>query len=362
MNEKIAIIYLSYHSDLYLQKFVQSIEQINYPAQNLTIIAVDNPHPNYGLSTESLQKFLVPLKEKFVNEVIILTTRNNVGYAGGNNIGIKWALDNDYDYIFLNNQDGYLEPNGLEKILNAIKINDKIGAMQPLVMMERDKEKINTSGNNFHYLGFGFCGNYGKGKKSVQLRSVVSEIGYASGSAIMLRADLLKKHGLLDEDLFCYHEDLEYCMRLRSLGFNVSTANNALFYHDYEFSRNKEKYFLMERNRFAIIMMYYKMGTIIVLLPIFALMEIGILFFSMANHWFWQKMRAYFYWLKPSNWKKVLKKRRSIQNSRIISDKEMLSYSKSEVEFEDINNWALNHIANPILKLYWKMVKRIIFW
>ena len=63
----------------------------------------------------------------------------------------------------------------------------------------------------------------------------MSLIGYPSGAAVMLRADLLKQYGLLNEALFLYHEDLEYGLRLKTLGFDSAMIKASVFYHRYAF-------------------------------------------------------------------------------------------------------------------------------
>jgi hypothetical protein len=257
----------------------------------------------------------------------------------------------------------------LERMINFFKSQPNAGVVQPMILLYPEINKINTSGNKFHYLGFGYCGDY---KMEVSnftppssgLSSHSIKISYASGAAMMIRASLLKKYGALDKTIAMYHEDLEFCLRLRLNGFDICLAPSARFYHEYEYSRNKNKYYLMERNRYMVLLMYYKIPTLILFLPMFVITEIGILSMSVVKGWLRQKLQAYVWWFKLANWQTIISKRKEIQKNRVITDKVFLATAVSEIKFDDseINNPILKYIGNPLMKYYLWLVKLVIFW
>ncbi len=148
---KVAIVYLSYHCELYLERALEALKNTNYPKDKLTIIIVDNLHPNYGNSREFIQNIIQ--NDADLPRIIFLPQEKNLGYAGGNNTGVKWAVENGYDYVYFHNQDGFLAPDGILKITETMESNKYIGAAQSLIMLYPEQDLINTSGNKFHYLG-----------------------------------------------------------------------------------------------------------------------------------------------------------------------------------------------------------------
>ncbi len=360
---RVAVVYLSYHSDPYLEDMVKAMQSCTYPKERLALVIVDNPHPEFGLSTKKINEVVAPLAGGSLPEVIVLPEQKNLGFTGGNNVGIKWALEHSFDYIFLHNQDGYLDHDCILKLVEAMEADKTIGCSQALIMLD-GTDKVNTAGNSFNYLGFAFINHFGKKLSELNLKPV-EEVGYASGAGLMMRADLVKKFGGLDEDLFAYHEDVEYSLRLKFVGFKAVVVRDALFHHKYVFSRSKTKFYFMERNRYAVLFMYYRLATLILLIPALLFMELGLLVFFILNGWGNEKLEIYKYWLKASNWKLWLSKRQKIQRLRTVTDRYLIHKAASRVKFgakEDMNHPLLVYIANPLMLVYKAIVQVLIFW
>lgn len=361
-NSKVAIIYLSYHSDEFLPDAFEALKKLTYPKDRCALIIVDNPHPKYGSSESSIRQ-IVSANKDFLPVTEILVQTENKGFCGGNNIGIRWAIDNGYDYAFLHNQDGYLSPDCIELMVREMETDSNIGCAQAMVMLH-GTEKINTAGNSFSYLGFGYIPNFGVEEKSLNLPAV-QEVGYASGAALMMRLELVKKYGDLDEELFAYHEDIEYSLRMKYVGFKSVLISRAKFFHKYVFNRNSSKFYFMERNRYALLLMYYKWPTLILLLPIIIIMEVGMDVFFIFEGWLKEKVDFYRYWFNVKNIKLWLEKRKNIQNIRMISDRKFISTTSAVVSFgekQGMNNPLLKYIANPLMVIYKFLVQLIIFW
>lgn len=363
MIPKVAIIYLSYHPEPYIEKVTTALGKMTYPKDKVELVVVDNPHPEFGSAKEFLAEKVMPLSGNVLPRVTLIANEKNLGFAGGNNIGIKWAIENSFDYVFLLNNDAFPAPGFLEPLVEAMAADKKIGAAQSLLMLAANPTLVNSAGNVMHYLGFGYCWGYKKTPAELNLPPV-KEIGYASGACLLMRADLLKQYGGLDEDFFLYHEDLEYSYRLKSLGYKIVLARDSMVYHQYEFSRSVSKYFWMERNRYAVILMFYKLPTLILLLPTKLIVEIGLILMSIKGGWFTERLAVYRYWANLANWPLWLKKRRIIQSRRTVSDKTLLKEVVSEILFQDdsIKNPLLVYVGNPLMSLYWTIVKKLISW
>ncbi|TSC84997.1 MAG: Uncharacterized protein G01um101413_381 [Parcubacteria group bacterium Gr01-1014_13] len=362
-HPKVAIIYLSFNSDIYLDDVTSALQKITYPKDRVEFIVVDNPHPKFGSSMRNLEEKLLPISGSSIPHVTLLPQKENLGFAGGNNIGIAWALEHGFDYVYLHNNDGFMAADCIEKMVAALEADQQIGAAQSLLLLYPETELVNTAGNSFHYLGFGYCGNFRVKKSDLKL-APVEEVGYASGASILMRAKLLKEYGSWDKDFFLYHEDIEYSLRMKALGYKVCIVRDAIFYHKYQFSRNEDKFYYMERNRYGVMLMYFKWPTLLVLLPMALVMEIGLIFFSVISGWFAVRISVYKYWLNLKHWQLWLAKRKHIQSIRKVTDKEILKLAADKVIFEekDINNPLLKYIANPLMVAYWFIAKRIIFW
>lgn len=360
---KIAIIYLSFNPEPYIEDVIAALKKITYPKDRLEFIVVDNPHPDYGSAARFLSDTLLPLSGKELPPVTILPQETNLGFAGGNNVGIKLALERGCDYVFFHNNDGFMAANCFEPLVTAMESDKTIGAAQPLIILYPETDLINTDGNALHYLMIGYCNNFRVPRYQVKL-PVGTDTGYGSGAALMMRADLLKKHGLWDEDFWLYHEDIEYSLRLKSLGYRLVMVSNSIFFHKYSFSRNAEKFYYIERNRFGTMLMFYKWPTLLLLLPIGILFELGLILFSLRQGWLSTKLRAYVYWLNPAHWRVWLAKRHRIQANRTVSDRVLLRHAVGSVHFEEksINNPLLRYLGNPLLAGYWLLVKKMIVW
>ncbi len=360
---KVAIVYLSFHSEPYIDDVVSALKKITYPKDKLEFVIVDNPHPQYGPSVRFLNETVMPLSGNELPHVTILPQTENLGFAGGNNAGINWALEQNFDYVYFHNNDGFVATDFLEPLIETMEQDKKIGITQSLVMLHPETELINTSGNTFQYLGIGFCNDFRKKRTNIDLTKN-KEINYASGAAMLMRVDLLKQFGVWDKDFFLYHEDVEYSFRLKIAGYKVVVVPNSIFYHKYSFSRNKEKFYYIERNRYGVMLMFFKWPTLLLMLPMGIVLDIGLLLFAFKNGWVKEKLNAYKYWLSWKNWQLWLKKRKYVQSIRQIKDKELIKDLVSKVEFEDksINNPVLKYIGNPLMNVYWQVIKRIIFW
>jgi GT2 family glycosyltransferase len=278
-----------------------------------------------------------------------------MGFAGGNNVAMRQILESkEYKYIVLLNIDTVVDKDWLTELVRRAELDSQIGAVQSLILLHDQPDLINTSGNQMHYLGFGWCGSYGLRVTGYGLR--VLEIGYASGAAVLYRADVLRQVGLFDEKFFMYHEDLDLSWRIRLVGYKVVLAPKSLVYHKYQFSRNKKKWFWSERNRLWCFFSNYSLRTIILFLPIFIFMELGILLYSLIDGWFEEKIRSYGEILGSIDY--IIKKRRQVQRIRRESDKAVLEYLTAKLDFAEIKNPLINYLASPILEGYFKMVRR----
>jgi hypothetical protein len=361
---KIAIIYLSFHCEPYMDDVVSALKKLTYPRERVEFVIVDNPHPTHGPSVRYIEEHVMPLSGTVIPHVTLLPQKENLGFAGGNNAGVAWALEHGYDYVYFHNNDGFMAANALEPIVEAMEADPSIGAAQSLMLLHPETNLLNSSGNSFQYLGFGFCENYRKKVSELELPKT-KEIAYASGAALMVSTGVIRKYGMWDEDFFLYHEDLEWSFRLRVAGYKVLLVSDSVFYHKYQFSRSITKFYFMERNRYGVMLMFFRWPTLLLLLPMAVMLEFGLWLFSFINKYADKRVEVYKYWLQWKHWKLWLQKRKRIQHMRKVSDRFLLGFSVPGIYFQDksTDNPLVNYVANPIMTVYyWIVVKGLIWW
>lgn len=361
--KRIAIVYLSFHCEPYIDDVVKGLETVQYPKEALELVIVDNPHPTHGLSVEYLEKHVMPKSEITLPKVTILAQTENLGFAGGNNVGVEYAEKNNFDYVFFLNNDAYPTEHTFTELVKAFETDSKIAIAQSLVLLQQRPGLINSSGNMIQFCGFGYCRDYQVALADKKFADV-EDVPYASGCAFMIPTVLCKQFGAWDKDFFLYHEDMEWSLRLKSMGYRVVLASKSIVFHAYEFQRSIQKFYWMERNRFGVLLMFFKWPTLALIAPAVAIYEVGTFAFAVKGGWWREKIKFYKYWLTGSTWKMWLGKRDRIQAQRSVSDDTLTRDIVGYVKFQEsrIENPVLRYIANPFMNGYWWLVRKVLFW
>lgn len=295
-------------------------------------------------------------------EAEIIRNEDNAGFAKGNNVAMRKALEQGFDYLLLLNMDTIAAPGAISELVNCAERGDAIGAVQARLMLWPDKEKINSLGNATHFMGFGYSVGCGKDAADFDLEKLSGKaIFYPSGAAVMFTAAALRKIGLFDEELWMYNEDQDLGWRVWLAGLRCVLASDSVVYHKYEFSRSISKYYWMDRNRLVVMFKNYRLPTIILILPAMLAMEIGQLLFAIKGGWLKEKMAVYRYFLAPRSWRHIIAGRREVKSLRKVPDKEIIKMASSVIDFQELESLPLK-IANLIFTAYWKMIKHLIVW
>ncbi|OGL94115.1 hypothetical protein A2239_02640 [Candidatus Uhrbacteria bacterium RIFOXYA2_FULL_40_9] len=264
MKPKVALIYLSYFSEPYLDEVILSLSKLNYPKDQLMLIIVENASTDR--SDAIIREQVLPKSGKELPEIIYLPQEKNTGFASGNNLGIQRALLEGAEYVYFLNNDAKLQSDALRHAIALAESDVKIGSVQSLMLLWQNPQKVNSTGGMVHFLGFGFVRDNGEFVKNITAKEG-EEIAYASGAAVLYRARTLQEVGLLDPYLFLYHEDLELGWRIRLAGYRNVLSVKSIAYHHYEFSRSIQKYYWMERNRLFVHFSHLKLSTLVLLSP-----------------------------------------------------------------------------------------------
>jgi len=347
------VIILTWNGKKYLPKLFESLAVLNYPKDNYKVLVLDSG------STDGSLEFLEKLEKE--EKIQLVKLQKNLGFCGGNNIGMERALKEGAKYIVLLNQDTLVEPNFLGELVKTAETNVESGVVQALILHYKEPQKIQTWGNDLHYLGFGWSGgNWTKLKNAGANIAEDKKIPYASGAAVLYKTEMLKKVGLFDENYFSYHEDSDLSLRAKLAGYMVILSPQAIVYHDYDFptDKNKLRYFWNEKNRLYLILKFYRPKTLFLLLLMMIVMDLGQLVFAIKKGYVREWLKARFWFILHG--RKLWKVRKSVQVGRKITDKELTQDFSSEIKYQSVSNFLLERIGNPIMKCYWWVVKKII--
>ncbi len=348
--KKVAVIIVNYNGKKYLSNLLESIFNYVPNAVKQEIIIIDNNSSDGSVGW---------LKENYP-KVKLLEQKENLGFAEGNNVGFRYAIDKNFNYVMLLNQDTIIEIGYLDKLASAIEQEENIAAVQPKLMLYPTTELINSLGNVIHYLGFG----YTYGHKIPEQKLSISEkgINYCAGAACLIKVEVLKKVGLFNPDFFMYHEDLDLGWRFSLAGYKNIIEPNAIVYHNYEFSRSIKKFYFMERNRYLTIFQNYRLMSLVLIFPALIIMELGLLIFSFKNGWWLEKIKVYLYFLNPLSWRKIFLARKKVQSKRVMQDRLIVKSFSGKILHQEINSGVVENIANPLFNLYWRFIKNFISW
>lgn len=280
---KVAIIILNWNGKENTAECLKSIRELSIPNSQLSIIVVDNGSTDGSL--EALKKFQIsnfPPKadQPLAGSFQFIENKRNLGYAGGNNVGIKAALKDGADYIMVLNNDTILDKNLVAQLLETFENYPDAGIVSPKIYFapgfefHKDRYKKSDLGKVFWYAGGlidwsnVYASHRGVDEADRGQYEKVSETDYASGACFLVKREVLQKVGLFDRDYFLYWEDADLSERIKRVGYKTLYAPPAHLWHknagssrvggalhDYYITRNRllfGKKFATLRARFAL--------------------------------------------------------------------------------------------------------------
>jgi len=322
----VSIVILSFNGTEYLKDCLSSVLAQTYP--DMEVIVVDN-------ASEDGSPELV--EEQFPS-VRLIRNSSNLGFAAGNNVGIRLALG---DYILLLNQDTRVDAYCLEELVEVASNDELTGICTPKLLAMNEPAQIDAVGILL-YRDLSIM-NRGIGEKDVGQYDCQEEVFATSGAASLYRRRMLKEIGLFDEDYFLLHEEDDLTWRARFVGWRCVYAPKAVVYHAHSASTglySPLKLYYGERNRIWVVAKFLPLPLIIssllftfrryVAMARFGLTGKGPKAQVSRQHSLirlgFALIRA---WLDACRGlPKMMKKRRQIQRVKKVSNKEIKSWLK----------------------------------
>ena len=187
-------------------------------------------------------------------DVQILPLSENLGYAGNNNVGIRAALEQGADWVFVLNEDTLLDPHCLRRMVRHGESNAEIGIVGPMVYHLNPPGLIQTAGGMFGQNLLPY--HSGQNELDRGQFPVPRQVDWVSGCSILVRREVVEQVGMLDERFFYYWEETEWCLRAGKAGWKVVNVPQAKLWHkgvqpDYDPSPSVTYY--NTRNRFLML-------------------------------------------------------------------------------------------------------------
>ena len=217
--DRICVILLNWNGKRDTLECLESLRQVNYP--RFQTVVVDN-----GSTDDSVAAIRAAYPDTPLFE-----THANLGFAGGNNVGIEWALKKKFQWILLLNNDTVVDPNFLKAFLAAAQERPQAKILGAKIYRYGERKRIDHLGGFWNPTigefespasdqiddGFGY--------------EEMEQVDYVSGCALLMHRSVPEQIGLLEPRFFLYWEETDFCFRARRAKFEVWTAPQAHVYH-----------------------------------------------------------------------------------------------------------------------------------
>lgn len=237
-----SIITVNFHQVEVTIDFLKSVAK-SYSPKDVEIIIVDN----------GAEKNMELIFQPHFSNIKYIQSKENLGFAGGNNLGIKQAKG---DYIFLLNNDTEIPAGCMETMIRELEVNDKIGLLSPLLLYFDQKDLVQYAGftpMNYLVARNAYVGQF---EKNTGQFDKTYQTGFCHGAAVMCRKMDLQKAGLMDETYFLYYEELDWCEKFMRIGKQIWFTGKTYVYHKESISVGRAsplKIYFNTRNRMLFI-------------------------------------------------------------------------------------------------------------
>lgn len=298
----VAIVILNWNGINFLKEFLPSVIR---HSSDVSIYLADNNSTDDSIS----------FTEKNFPDIRIIRLSVNEGYSRGYNLALAQVIA---DYFILLNSDVEVTPGWIDPVIRLMNSDKMVAACQPKILSYHQKdhfEYAGAAGGFIDKLGYPFCRGriFETIEKDSGQYNDASEIFWASGACLFIRADKFREAGGFDEDFFAHMEEIDLCWRLKNMGYKIACCPDSLVYHVGGGTLSEGsplKTFLNFKNG---LMLLYKnlpgkslLTTIFFRMILDGIAAFKFLFTDSYKHFF-AVLRAHFYFYK--NFKKIRMKR-----------------------------------------------------
>lgn len=229
---KLAVIIVTYNGIQWIERCINSILDSSISSE---IILVDNK------SQDDTVDFL---KKNFSNKITLIESQENLGFGKGNNLGISLALKKGADYVFLQNQDAFLQRDTLEKLCSTAEKNKDFGIISPI--------HLNGEGSNLEfyfakYMDEEFTPDFYFSHVTQKNLKEIYATDFVNAAAWLINRNVLENVGGFDPIFWHYGEDDNYGQRIKYHGYKIGIVRDSYILHDSKKRNVENNYFYSER-------------------------------------------------------------------------------------------------------------------
>ena len=213
---KVSIITLNWNGLEDTEECLASLQTVTYP--NYDVIVVDNASTGNDVAV---------LREQFGDYAHIIQNDRNRGFAAGNNIGIRHALENNAEYVFLLNNDTVVDPAFLDELVRVAETDQSIGIFCPNIYAYDQPDRLVFTGP----IKADFWRNSIKRQPKYDCRGPVIKTEVALGTAMLITRKTIEVIGFLPEEYFFGVEDVDYSLHASRAGIGIAIVTTAKVWH-----------------------------------------------------------------------------------------------------------------------------------
>jgi GT2 family glycosyltransferase len=212
LGANVHIIILNWNGFADTAVCLSSLRQLHYDHYKVTV--VDN-----GSTDDSVSR----LRNEF-SWITLIETGKNLGFAAGCNVGIRHALAEGANFVWLLNNDTKVDPTALQALIETANTDPLIGAVGSAIYCMDRPERIQAWGGGYVSFWRG---------RSRHFQTPVSDqrVEFITGASLLISRQALESVGLLDEKFFMYWEDADFCFRLRRANWRIAVARGSKIWH-----------------------------------------------------------------------------------------------------------------------------------
>ncbi|PSK99260.1 glycosyltransferase family 2 protein [Cecembia rubra] len=225
-HSSVAVILVNWNGYALTKRCLHSLEKVSFT--NFSVIVVDNASED-GSYEKLKSEFSFP---------VFLKNNKNLGFTGGNNRGIAYAMEQGFDYILLLNNDTVVDPGFIEELVLIAGNKPDSGMVQPLILFMDSPERIWSAGGKMAN-SLGISKTLGDREKLSDYRLKDRELDWATGCCILIPKEVIQKTGALENSFFAYFEDVDWSLRVRKAGYTIFLASKSIIFHEGSASSKK---------------------------------------------------------------------------------------------------------------------------
>ncbi|ABK99712.1 glycosyltransferase family 2 protein [Pelobacter propionicus] len=217
-NYLVYIVILNWNGLEDTSECLKSCRELTY--SNFRIVVVDNAS-NGNEADELAARF---------SDIELIKLDSNLGYAGGNNAGIRHALNQGADSVWLLNNDTVVESSTLGALVHELYASDNVGCVGSKIYYF-DRPDILWFAGGFVDRARGLAGHTGQNERDIGQHDVMKDVGYITGCSLLISREILTTVGMLDEDFFLLFEDTDFCSRVQMAGYFTRYVPESKLWH-----------------------------------------------------------------------------------------------------------------------------------